>query len=155
MVLETAAVIWFLRGDRMAKLSPDHHDAELVFRVYEMRREPVMRESRNALNAKFLPRGLDDVVALTKFDHPLNAAWRQVTTYWEMVYGVVKHGIVHADYFLESNGEGLLTFAKVAPHLEGLRRDVSPVAFTNAEWVSKETAVGRRYFETFTGRIKK
>lgn len=134
---------------------PDHHDADLVLRVYELRREPVMRESRAAINQKFWPKTFADVQAVLKGDHPLNASYRQVNTYWEMVYGMVKHGVVHADYFLESNGEGMLVFAKVAPFLEDLRREHSPLAFQNAEWVAKNTAVGRRAFDMMAGRVKK
>ena len=67
-----------------------------------------MRESRAAINQKFWPKSYDDVLALTKADHPLNAAYRQVGSFWEMVYGFARHGIVHPDFWLESNGEGLL-----------------------------------------------
>jgi hypothetical protein len=139
----------------MGKDHPDHHDAELAFRAYELRREAVMRESRNAINRDFWPKTYEDVLAVTKFDHPLNAAWRQTTTYWEMVYGTVKHGIVNADYFMESAGEGMFLFARVAPYLEDLRRDVSPVAFQNAEWVAKNTGTGQRMFAMFTARVQK
>ena len=69
----------------MGKEHPDHHDAELAFRAYEMRREAVMRDSRNAINRDFWPKSYADVLAVTKADHPLNAAWRQSITYWEMV----------------------------------------------------------------------
>ena len=139
----------------MSKDHPDHHDAELAFRAYELRRETVMRDSRNAINRDFWPKTYEDVLAVTKFDHPLNAPWRQTTTYWEMVYGTVKHGIVNADYFMESAGEGMFLFARVAPYLEELRRDVSPVAFQNAEWVAKNTAAGQRMFTMFTARVQK
>lgn len=139
----------------MGKEHPDHHDAELAFRAYELRRETVMRESRNAINRDFWPKTYEDVLAVTKFDHPLNAPWRQTTTYWEMVYGTVKHGIVNADYFMESAGEGIFLFARVAPYLEELRRDVSPVAFQNAEWVAKNSATGQRLFAMFTARVQK
>lgn len=135
--------------------SPDHHDAELVFRAYDLRRESVLRESRAALLQKLWPRSYEELAAVLKADHPLNAAYRQVSSYWEMVYGVAKHGIVNADYFLESNGEGLFLFARVAPFLETLRHASSPTAFQNAEWVSKETAVGRRLFAMFSERVRK
>jgi hypothetical protein len=138
----------------MSQERPDHHDAELVLRVYELRREPVMRESRGLMNQKFWPKDYADVQAVAKGDHPLNAAYRQVGTFWEMVYGIVKHGIVHSEYFLESNGEGLLFFAKVAPFLAEIRRDTSPVTLANTEWVSRETERGRRVFEVMTGRVK-
>jgi hypothetical protein len=134
---------------------PDHHDAELVLRVYELRREPVLRESRAAIIQQFWPKTFADVQAVLKGDHPLNAAYRQVGTYWEMVYGMVKHGVVNADYFLESNGEGMLVFAKVAPFLEEIRREVSPLAYQNAEWAAKNTTAGRRVFEMMVGRVKK
>jgi hypothetical protein len=139
----------------MSKEKPDYHDADLALRVYEMRREAVMRESRAALAQKFWPKSYEDVAAVVKADHPLNAAWRQVGTYWEMVYGLVKHGIVNADYFLESNGEGLFHFAKVEPYLESYRKDVSATAFGNVEWVTKETATGRRLYEAIRARVKK
>ena len=139
----------------MSKEHPDHHDAELAFRAYELRREPVMRESRNAINRDFWPKSFAEVQAVLKADHPLNAPWRQTTTYWEMVYGTVKHGIVNADYFMESNGEGMFLFARMAPFLEEFRREVSLVAFQNAEWVAKNTAVGQRLFAMFTARVQK
>ncbi len=139
----------------MKTKAPDHHDAELAFRAYDLRREGLMRESRAAILQKFWPKSYDEIAAVLKPDHPLNAPFRQVSTYWEMVYGVVKHGIVNPDYFMESSGEGLFLFARMAPHLEALRREYSPMAFQNAEWVSKETAVGRRLFGIYRERVAK
>ena len=139
----------------MSKERPDYHDADLALRVYEMRREPVMRESRNAITRQFWPKSYEEIQAVTKPDHPLNAAWRQTITYWEMVYGIVRHGIVNPDFFLESNGEGMFVFAKIQPHLESYRKDISPLAFANCEWVTRETATGRRMFEIISGRVRK
>jgi len=138
----------------MSKERPDPADAELVLRLYDLRREAVMRQSRDAIIGKFHPRSYEELVAITKADHPLNAAWRQVTTYWEMTYGMVKHGIVHPEYFMESNGEGLLVYVKAEPHLAPLRRDVSPLAFLNAEWVATNTDRGRRVLELFRKRLQ-
>ena len=139
----------------MSKEHPDHHDADLAFRAYELRRESVMRASRNAINRDFWPKSFADLQAVIKAEHPLNAPWRQTTTYWELVYGTVRHGIVNADYFMESSGEGLFLFARVAPFLEDIRREISPVAFQNAEWVAKNTAVGQRMFAMFSARVQK
>jgi hypothetical protein len=139
----------------MSKAQPDFEDVQLVFKAYELRRESVMRASRAAINAQFWPKQYEDLAAVQAAEHPLNAAFRQVGTYWEMVYGIVKHGIVHPEYFLESNGEGLYFFAKVAPFIERWRQEVSPMAFRNAEWVSREISEGRRLFEVFTKRVKK
>jgi hypothetical protein len=139
----------------MLKERPDHHDAELALRVYDMRREGVMRESRAAINQKFWPKSFEDIQAIAKAEHPLNASYRQVASFWEMVYGFARHGIVHADFWLESNGEGLFVFAKVAPYLERIRAELSPTAFRNAEWISRESSEGRRLFAMFSERVKK
>ena len=139
----------------MSREHPDHHDAELVLRVYEMRREPVMRESRDAINRDFWPERYEDFLAVTKADHPLNRPWRQVGTYWEMVYGMVRHGIVHPDYFLESNGEGLILFARIHPYLERYRNEVNPLALRNAEWVTSHCPAGQRLYEVIQARVRR
>lgn len=140
----------------MSHEHPDHLDAELVLRVYELRREELMRKSRDALMREFWPRTYEDVKAVTSdYTHPLNAAYRQVGTYWEMVYGLVRHGIVNAEYFLESNGEGLFLFGKVQPFLEQIRQDGSPRSFANAEWVATQCAAGRGMYETIRARLQK
>ena len=40
----------------MPKATPDHHDAELLIQVYDLRRESVMRESRQAILRDFWPK---------------------------------------------------------------------------------------------------
>jgi hypothetical protein len=138
----------------MSKETPDYHDADLVLRFYEMRREPVMRESRNLINGKFFPKSYDDIIAITKPEHPMNAAFRQTSTYWEMVYAMAKHGIINADYMIESNAEGLFLLAKFAPYLEQFRKDYFPTAFQNAEWITKNSVVGQRVFDMISARVK-
>lgn len=133
---------------------PDHHDAELVLRLYELRREPVMRESRAQVIGRFLPASLDDVLAITKPDHPLNTAFRQISSYWEMTYAMAKHGVIHTDFLLESNGEGLLLYTRVEPWLEEYRAQVNANGFRNAEWVATHSEMGRTIAERFRKRMQ-
>ena len=139
----------------MAKGTPDYQDADLVLRVYEMRREAVMRASRDAFNSKFWPASYDEVKAIATAGHELNAAYRQLGTYWEMVYGLVKHGIVNTEFFMETNGEGIFMYAKLEPYLEQLRKEFNPTILRNTEWVAKETERGRMLTELFRARVKK
>ena len=139
----------------MAKNTPDYQDADLLLRVYEMRREAVMRASRDAFNGKFWPTNYDEVKAIATAGHELNAAYRQLGTYWEMVYGLVKHGIVNTEFFMETNGEGIFMYAKLEPYLEQLRKDFNPTILRNTEWVAKETDRGRMLTELFQARVKK
>jgi hypothetical protein len=139
----------------MSKSAPDHHDAELVLKIYDLRREAVMRESRDAINRDFWPRDEKEALAILQPEHPLNRAWRQTTTYWEMVYGMAKNGVVHTEFLLESNGEGLLLFARVEPHLAAIRAATSPRALRNAEWIAGSGDLAKAIMTTFRGRIQK
>src|SRR5207244_1166459 len=103
----------FIGGD-MA--SP--HDAELVLKLYDLRREPVMRQARIDVQGKFVPKSFEDVQAVTKPDHPINTAYRMVSSYWEMAAGFVKHKALDLDLFAENCAEGLFLFAKVEPYLD-------------------------------------
>jgi hypothetical protein len=137
------------------KEAPDHHDADLVLKIYDLRREPVMRESRAAINTKFWPRSSEEAVAVTAPDHPLNVAFRQTSGYWEMVYGMARHGIIHPDFLVENNGEGLLLYARVEPYLAEFRQATSARSFRNAEWVATQCAVGQMLMESYRARIKR
>jgi hypothetical protein len=136
------------------KEAPDHHDAELVLKLYDLRREAVMRESRNAINSRFWPRNADEAVAVTANDHPLNVPFRQTTGYWEMVYSMARHGIIHPDFLVENNGEGLFLYARVEAYLEQLRKATSPRAFRNAEWVVANCVTGKVLMEGYRAKIK-
>lgn len=139
----------------MLKESPDHRDADLILKIYDLRREAVMRESRYAINRDFWPRSAEEVLDVLRADHPLNAAWRQTVGYWEMVYSMARHGIVHGEFLVENNAEGLLLFARVEPHLAALRAATSPRTLRNAEWVATETEIGRAITGMFRTRVAK
>ena len=118
-------------------------DGELILKLYDFRREAVMRQARDDMFMKFHPKSYDEFVAVTKRDHPLNTAYRMVSSYWEMAAGLAKHGALHVDLFAENCGEGLFLFAKAQTHLDRLRKEVASTAYVNMEWVithSKEAA---------------
>jgi hypothetical protein len=137
------------------KEAPDHHDADLVLKLYDLRREPVMRESRNAVNAKYWPRTTEEAVAVAANDHPLHVAFSQTAGYWEMVYGMARHGIIHADFLVENSGEGLFLYARVEPYLAAFRQAGSPRSFRNAEWIVANSATAQSMMENIRARVKR
>ncbi len=139
----------------MPKATPDHHDAQLLIQVYDLRREAVLRESRRAILREFWPKSFDDLRAVLEAQHPLNAAYRQVASYWEMVYSFARYGIVHPAFWLETNGEGLFLLAKVEPYLGELRQQAGVQAFRNAEWVARECPEGIPIYERIKARVAK
>ncbi len=132
----------------------DHHDAELVLKLYDLRREGVMRASRDAIG-KFFPKSYEELFTLTKPDHPHNAAWRQVSSYFEMAYSFARHGVMHPDFLAENSGEGLYLYAKVEPYLAQLRADTSPYAFANAQWLVENSPAAALRMAVFRKRIAK
>jgi hypothetical protein len=138
----------------LKKELPDHHDADLVIKLYDLRREPVMRESRGAINRDFWPKTFDDVLAVRKGDHPLNAPFRQTHTYWEMVYGMAKYGIIHADFMMESCSEGIYLFARMEPFVEQYREKIDARAFMNAQWIANNCDSGKRLLEHYRRRVQ-
>jgi hypothetical protein len=137
-----------------SKKVADHHDAELVLKLYDLRREGVMRASRDAIG-KFFPKSYEELVAVTKPEHPHNAAWRQVSSYFEMAYSFARHGVMQPDFLAENSGEGLYLFAKVEPHLARLRAETSPYAFANAEWLVAHSASAALRMDVFRKRVAK
>jgi len=139
----------------MSKSAPDHHDAEIVLKLYDLRREVVMRQSRDIVLQQCWPRSADEALALLLPDHPQNRAFRQVVTYWEMVYGMAKYGVVHTDFLLESTGEGLFVYAKFESYLAPMREQWSPRAFEKAEWISRSGPLAEKILANFRSRVEK
>ena len=139
----------------MAADKPDHHDAEIVIKLYDLRREAVMRDSRHKMVMEFTPKNYDEFFAVASdMTHPHNVAFRQTVSYWEMVFGMAKNEVVNAEYLVENSGEGMLMYAKCQPYLERYREEVSPFAFRHAEWAATQTEMGRTYVDFMQTRMK-
>jgi hypothetical protein len=103
-------------------------DAELVLKLYEMRREETLRRSRRFMVFDFQPKTLEELRAVSRdVGSQYNAAWRQVLGYWEMAASLVLRGALDPDLFLDSNGEGILIYAKFHHfHLETEKQSGHP-----------------------------
>src|SRR6185312_11563305 len=88
-------------------------DAELVLKLYELRREETLREARRFMIFDFNPKTLEELRAVSRDkSSDKNVFWRQATTYWEMAASLVVCGALDADLYLDSNAEGILLYAK-------------------------------------------
>ncbi|MCB9897371.1 MAG: hypothetical protein H6825_05155 [Planctomycetes bacterium] len=131
--------------------TPGYHDADLVLRFYEMRREEVMRKSRDTISFRFWPKTFADIATVADLGHPDNAAWRQVGSYWEMVFGFGRRGIVEPEFLVENSGEGILLWMKLRAFVGELRK-TNPAALQNLEWAATQTATGRQKVASFEAR---
>lgn len=128
-------------------------DGELILKLYDLRREAVMRQARADIGSKFVPKSYEDFLAVTKGDHPLNTAYRMVSSYWEMAGSLAKHGALNLDLFSENCGEGLMLYAKALPYVDRLRKEYSATAYLNMEWVVTRSKEAARRFEIMKKRV--
>lgn len=99
-----------------------YHDADLILRLYDLRREAAMRAARNWF-ANFWPDSADDVMKImTAFGSQENAYFRQVLTYWEHAAALVAHGALDRDLFFSTQGEMWFVYGKLEPYLEEIRQ---------------------------------
>ncbi len=99
--------------------STPYESATLLIRLYELRREPTMREARAWYVSKFNPASVDDMVATLR--GPDSAYFRMVTSYWDMCASFVLNGAIDEKMFTETNGEHVIVYAKMEPFLAEYR----------------------------------
>ncbi|HEX8247187.1 MAG TPA: hypothetical protein VF599_03300 [Pyrinomonadaceae bacterium] len=123
--------------------------ADLIMKLYDLRREEKMREARGWITSFFPESAADIMQAMVSAE--TSAYFRMVTSYWDMAAGFVKHGAIDEEMFLESNGECVLVFSKIEPFLEELRQIMaSPNYLKNLETLimkmpdAKELLASRR-----------
>jgi hypothetical protein len=95
-------------------------NAQLNLQLFEMRREPVLREARAWFLNEFNPETFAELVALVSGER--NASFRMVLSYWDMAASLVTTGAIDADAFRAAHGEIVATFSKISPYLCELRR---------------------------------
>jgi hypothetical protein len=114
-----------------------HHDAELILKLYDLRREKTMREARNWF-FQFNPKGREDFIDVLTSEK--SGLYRMVISYWDMACSFVNNGAIDAQMFNDANGEHLFVYAKLEPFLPALREDMgNPNFLAHLEKVVKET----------------
>jgi hypothetical protein len=109
-------------------------EAGLVLKLYELRREEVMRKARNWMAMEFNPESLEDIEKAIFGEH--SAYYRMVVSYWEMACSFVTNGAIDAQMFNDANSEHVFYFAKLQPFLKELReKNGTPTAYQHLEKV--------------------
>lgn len=131
-------------------------DAELIIKLYELRRDETMRKARNFVTYDFFPTSADDVKALfTNTEHPeWNHYFRQATSYWDMVAAMVNHGAINKDLFFDTNGEFFVVWAKIGDFVPELRNFFGPQYMVNLEKLIASHPNGAQRLEIMKARFK-
>jgi hypothetical protein len=140
---------------------PDHHDADILLKLYELRREPELRKARDWCTLEFRPSSAADVLAVLretgKTEH--NRWLRQFISYYEMVASLVHRGVLDRDLLEDSVHEYVGFYAMLKPFLKEIRETMgypgylnqierlveeSPRGREQVAWVEKWLAAGRK-----------
>jgi hypothetical protein len=92
-------------------MSTAYESATLIIRLYEMRREPTMRDARAWFAREFHPQTVDDIFQILGSPH--SGHFRMVTSYWDMASSFVLNGAIDEKMFNDANGEHIFIFAKI------------------------------------------
>jgi len=133
-------------------------DAEIILKLYELRREPELRKARNWWLWEFSPRTADDFLKVANAAGSQENNWlRQGASYWGMAASFVLQGVLDEDLFLRPacSGEMFFILAKVHPFLDELREKLGdPEVFRDVEKVATSTKWGRERLQFILKRIE-
>jgi len=121
------------------KTQATYDDAELILKLYDLRREPTMRAARKWMAGTapaFTSR--EQWLAVCPPGSDENAYYRQVTTYWDMAASFVVTGILNRELFYRANNMELLFFWEKVKHLvpELRAANKTPLTLRNMEEVA-------------------
>ncbi|MDA0327915.1 MAG: hypothetical protein O2958_02715 [Gemmatimonadetes bacterium] len=118
-------------------MSTPHENAQTLMRLYEIRRDPKLREARNWCVRSFNPSSPEDVVAAMGSEN--GVFLRMAAGYWDMAATFVVHGALDAPMFYDTCGELLAMYCKVEHMIEEVRAATGqPGLFKNVEQVAKD-----------------
>ena len=128
------------------KVIVDHHDAELLLRLYDMRREEKLRRAREWFTQEFQTMPADELLAKYPMGSQENSYFRMVVTYWEMVGSILNNNLIEKDFFFQNTGEFFGVWEKIKPVMPALResyknpllwKNLEKMATAYEEWMNK------------------
>jgi len=123
--------------------------AELILKLYELRRETVMREARSYIGGEFMPRSAGELLELVSAGGRQTAFILQVYGYWDMVAAFVSNGALDAGLVYDTCQEMYFQYAKIQPYLAEFREKMNlPEWLISIERLVEGSEAGRRRLQT-------
>jgi hypothetical protein len=118
--------------------------AELIVKLYELRRETVMREARAYVGGEFMPSSAEEFVELVSAGGKPTSFILQVYGYWDMVSAFVLNGALTEKLVYDTCQEMYFQFAKIQPYVAEFRERMNlPEWMMNLERVAEGSEAGR------------
>jgi hypothetical protein len=122
-----------------------YDDANLLLRLYEIRREEKMRTARHWFLFEFKPGSWAEIRESYLSGEEHDNYIRMVGTYWDMACALVKQGVLHKELFYATNGEHLGVWNKIKPWVAEARQERhNPLLYRHLEEVAEDTMQWRQ-----------
>jgi hypothetical protein len=134
-------------------MASKEESANLILKLYDLRREAVMREARNWF-LSFNPTGVQDFVDVLMGEH--SGHYRMVVSYWDMAASMVNQGAIDEELFNASGGELVFIYAKIEKFIPTLREMFgAPEMLQNMETLVKRIPDVEEKIASMNARMKK
>jgi hypothetical protein len=137
-----------------------YEDANLILRLYEMRREEKLREARDWFTRNFHCKTSEEFNKSCPPGSQENAFVRQVTSYWEMAASLIVSGVLNEHLFFQSGMELLLVWERVKELVQDIRKsNKNPNMWKNLEMVATKyiqhlNSMDPETYPAFSGRAR-
>ncbi len=116
-------------------------EANLILRLYDLRREETMRKARDWYFMEFNPESMEEFNAAMMGPH--SGHLRMVVSYWDMAAALVNDGAISPHLFNDCNGEHIGVFSKIENLLPEIRK-MAPRFALQLERLVDATPDGRK-----------
>jgi hypothetical protein len=118
---------------------PDNYDAELLLRLYDLRREAKLRQGRAWFTRQFQAKTVEEFMEKCPPGSENNALFRMTIGYWDMAASLVNHELIKEELFFENTGEFWVVWDKVRSLAPTLRqRFKNPIMWKNLETLAEK-----------------
>ena len=129
--------------------------AELILKLYDLRREATMREARSYIGGEFLPSSADELFGIVSGGGKHGAFVLQVYGYWDMVAAFVDSGALDARLVYNSCQELYFQYAKIQPYLAEFRDRMNlPEWMSGIERLVEGSELGRARLEVMKKNLQ-
>ena len=115
-----------------------YEQVNLMLKLYDMRREPRLREARTWFSEHFHASSVEEMMQKYPPWSEENTNVRMTVSYWEMVASIANRGLMDDDLFFENSAEAWAVWERIqglAPAWRAALKD--PHIFSNLEELSK------------------
>ena len=100
---------------------PTYEQARLHLEIYEMRREPKLRQARDWFWQNYNAETLDEVMRVAAPGTEGGTFFMMVVSYWDQACALLNYGLLHEDLFFETSGEFFGVWERVKPTIQQSR----------------------------------